>query len=116
MGTRSRIAMRNEDGTFTSIYCQWNGYPSWMGRILLENYTDEQSVHKLIALGDISILGQSAIITTNTKRFPSNRDEEYEYLFENGEWLFCKCDYPLKWWKKLWKKRWQQLTKRHVME
>jgi len=146
--------MRNEDGTITSIYCHWDGYPSWNGRILLENYTDEQSVRKLMELGDMSILGRSpvsyrnnqldldrwsvkdsvrnrerksdlygnarclpysmrgedapAMITTKTEGVPSNSGEEYEYMFENGEWRFRECDYPVK--------RWKKLTKRHVME
>lgn len=57
MGTRSRIAAANPDGTFTSIYCHWDGYPSHHGVILRDHYNDEAKVRKLIALGDISSLG-----------------------------------------------------------
>ena len=57
MGTRSRIAIRN-DQTFDSIYCHWDGYPSHVGRILRDHYDTEEKVRALIALGDISSLGE----------------------------------------------------------
>jgi len=56
MATRSIIAIQNADGQFQAIYCHWDGYLSNNGRILAENYTDEDKVRKLIALGDISSL------------------------------------------------------------
>jgi hypothetical protein len=58
MGTRSRIAIANADGTFTSIYCHWDGYPSHHGVILRDHYKDEAKVKELMALGDISVLGK----------------------------------------------------------
>ena len=57
MSTRSRIALQNNDGTFTSIYCHFDGYPSNNGKILLEHYTDESKVRALMDLGNLSILG-----------------------------------------------------------
>lgn len=57
MGTRSTIAIQNEDGTVTGIYCHWDGYTSHNGQILQENYTTEAAVRELIALGDLSSLG-----------------------------------------------------------
>lgn len=57
MSTRSRIAIQNNDGTFTSIYCHYDSYPSNNGKILLEHYTDESKVRALMELGSISILG-----------------------------------------------------------
>lgn len=59
MGTRSRIAVANADGTFTSIYCHWDGYPEHNGRILHEHYGDEAKVQSLMALGNLSSLGPS---------------------------------------------------------
>jgi hypothetical protein len=56
MGTRSGIGIKNADGTVTAIYCHWDGYPSYNGRILNDHYTDEAKVRELIALGDISSL------------------------------------------------------------
>lgn len=59
MGTRSNIGMVHEDGSVTMNYCHWDGYPSHNGKILLENYTTTEKVRKLLALGDLSILGES---------------------------------------------------------
>ena len=59
MGTRSTIAIQNANGTFTGIYCHWDGYVSHNGKILAENYTTEAKVRELIALGDLSSLGEA---------------------------------------------------------
>lgn len=59
MGTSSRIAVANEDGSYLSVYCHWDGYPSHNGGILLHRYKDEATVRKLISMGDLSSLGGS---------------------------------------------------------
>ena len=59
MGTRSNITRENADGSFDSIYCHWDGYPSHNGRILLEHYTDAEKINELLSLGDLSSLGAS---------------------------------------------------------
>ncbi len=56
MGTRSMIAMRTEDG-YRAVYCHWDGYPSWNGRILYQHYGDIAKLTALLDLGDISSLG-----------------------------------------------------------
>jgi hypothetical protein len=61
MGTRSRIGMINEDGSITSVYCHWDGYPSHNGVILLENYQDPEKIKMLISLGDLSSLEKKLI-------------------------------------------------------
>jgi hypothetical protein len=57
MGTRSNIVRENEDGSFDSIYCHWDGYPSNNGKILLDHYTDQAKIDQLLQLGDLSSLG-----------------------------------------------------------
>ena len=59
MATRSSIAIQNTDGTFSGIYCHCDGYLSYNGRILEEFYTTEAEVRELIALGDLSVLGET---------------------------------------------------------
>ena len=56
MSTRSRIAIKNNDGTIKSIYCHFDGYLCGVGLMLLENYNDENRIKELISLGDISSL------------------------------------------------------------
>jgi hypothetical protein len=73
MGTRSNIGIENEDGTVDFVYCHWDGYVSNNGRILHDNYQDEDKVRKLIALGEISSLGASP---SSTKDYHTWRGEE----------------------------------------
>jgi len=61
MATRSRIGMINEDGSITSVYCHWDGYPSHNGLILEKNYQDPEKIKMLMSLGDLSSLGKKLI-------------------------------------------------------
>jgi hypothetical protein len=112
MATRSMIAIEDEDGTITSIYCHWDGYIENNGVLLLENYQDREKVKQLIALGDISALdknieGDESVIayhrdfkyTLNSRTPISNiedmldeySDIEYIYVFTNNNiWLVNK--------------------------
>ena len=57
MSTRSHIGIRNTDGTVDYIYCHYDGYPSGVGETLTKHYTTYDKVKALIALGDLSVLG-----------------------------------------------------------
>jgi hypothetical protein len=83
MGTRSTIAIQNANGTVTGIYCHWDGYTSHNGRILQDYYTTEAQVRELIALGDLSSLGE----TVGTKHDFNNapRSECNAYGRDRGE-------------------------------
>jgi len=62
MATRSRIAIENENGTVSSVYSHWDGYPSNNGRILMEHYKDRDKLQKLIDLGSLSSLAEEVDI------------------------------------------------------
>jgi hypothetical protein len=113
MGTRSTIAIQNEDGSVTGIYCHWDGYLSNNGQILQDHYQDEAKVRELIALGDLSSLdaeigtkhnfdnapkgecnayardrgetGCEARTEHNWRQFRAEHGQEYDYLFTPGE-------------------------------
>jgi len=72
MATRSRIAIENENGTVTSIYCHFDGYLSGVGKKLFEHY-DREKLEELIALGDISQLGTSI---EDTVAYHRDRNED----------------------------------------
>ena len=38
MATRSRIGIQLKDNSILSVYHHWDGYPEWLGRILLTQY------------------------------------------------------------------------------
>lgn len=63
MGTRSTISICKKPinqtmGEYKGVYCHWDGYPSYNGRILLENYNTEEKVEELISHGGMSSLGE----------------------------------------------------------
>lgn len=57
MSTRSRIAIKNDDGTVRSIYCHFDGYPEGVGEKLKKFYNTKEEINKLLDLGDLSTLG-----------------------------------------------------------
>ena len=56
MGTRSTIALEFADGTVEQVYCHWDGYLAYNGKMLLEHYSNPFVLRDLIDLGDISSL------------------------------------------------------------
>ena len=120
MSTHSTIWLKNNDNTFTGIYCHNDGYIENNGKILLMYYNDLFSVKSLIDLGSLSSL-QKYLSTTLNHSFDNpakdvtiayHRDrgedfcqyknidikdlpkyyEEYNYLFIDGEWQYIKSD------------------------
>jgi hypothetical protein len=59
MATRSNIGIVNLDKSITGIYCHWDGYPEYVGKMLLNHYTDVDWIHMLMDLGDLSILSEN---------------------------------------------------------
>lgn len=57
MSTNSNIFIENTDGTYTGIYCHWDGYIKNNGKILAFAYDTPEKLQQLIDLGDISKLG-----------------------------------------------------------
>jgi len=103
MGTRSRVAVMHGD-VCKSVYCHYDGYLDYTGRILLENY-DSTAANALVARGDNSGVKE----TIDEMNFYSDRGEtdvswqvahsfeefldqvqgcggEYYYVIKDGEW------------------------------
>jgi len=90
MATRSRIALELKDGSLLSAYHHWDGYPSWLGKVLVSHYGTKEKVAELIDGGDMSC-------AWTTERWNSDRNEyggttkreveEYgpQYYSERGE-------------------------------
>jgi len=57
MGTRSTIALEFANGSIGQVYCHWDGYLSYNGKILLDHYSDPWKLRDLIDLGSLSTLG-----------------------------------------------------------
>ena len=54
MGTRSRIGIQLSDESILSVYHHWDGYPTWLGKILNTHYNSKEKVSELIDGGDMS--------------------------------------------------------------
>ena len=57
MSTNARSGV-DKGGQIRTIYCHWDGYLSYVGRILESNYKTEDEVEKLINMGDMSSIGE----------------------------------------------------------
>ena len=109
MSTRSTIGVVHADGTVSSIYCHWDGYLEHNGSKLLNFYHRQDQVEELIALGDLSVLGDDIVKceaycrdrgedkdSTSAVRYKSIaiykdnlETKEYNYLYANGKWYWA---------------------------
>jgi len=111
MATRSRIGLELADGSILSAYHHWDGYESWLGRILKTHYNSKELAAELIDGGDMSSAWTNAGFNNETVAqgplyysqrgddcpprldkdlceylLPDN-SEEFAYVFRNGEWV-----------------------------
>jgi hypothetical protein len=99
MATRSRIAIENQDGSVTSVYCHWDGHIETNGVILNNNYNTKEKVEELIALGNLSSLDKTLETTLAYARDRGEDSHQATYsnveeLFEDGfssgvEYVYC---------------------------
>jgi len=101
MATRSRIGIELKDGSILSAYHHWDGYESWLGRILKTHYNSKELAAELIDGGDMSTCwdenNQPEYYSARGENCPPRLDknleeyfsdnEEYSYVFRNGEWV-----------------------------
>ena len=110
MGTRSRIGIQLADESILSVYCHYDGYVSFNGVKLVENFNSRDAATELIDGGDISCLWTNAgwnneVLPATAPLYYSSRGEdcppridanlgkyladgeEYAYLFANGKWV-----------------------------
>jgi len=118
MATRSRIGLELKSGQIVSVYCHWDGYPSFNGRVLRTHYNTEEQVRELIDGGDISALRTNAGWQNETlptvgplyyasrgedcpPRLDNNlaeylqKGEEFGYIYtQSGDWLcYDTCEW-----------------------
>jgi len=55
MATRSRIGLKTTKG-IKHIYAHWDGYPDYVGKILLEHYNTQEKINELLNVGNVSCL------------------------------------------------------------
>ena len=116
MSTRARIGIELSDGSILSAYHHWDGYESWLGRILNTHYNSYEKAAELIDGGDMSLCWTNErwsndLLDRHREEYgpnyysyrgedsPPRLDadlceyllpdgaEEFHYVFRNGEWV-----------------------------
>ena len=103
MSTNSFIGRELSSGEIRGVYCHWDGYPEHNGKILVESYKNTSQVDALLALGDLSILGEDpekcvayardrGESDVDAKTYKDRGDYDlhgpsYTYLFDGERWL-----------------------------
>jgi len=100
MATRSRIAIQNADGTFLSIYCHWDGYPSGVGQDLLDEHNSEQAARALMEHGDLVTLSPLESFRSNGE---TDGDAQVHDSMEDLLTCANHCDAE---WIHLWTDKW----------
>lgn len=83
-------------GEYMVVYHHWDGYPEGVGATLLAEFNDYNSILNLLLMGDLSSINGDEVVSyhgwRNEDTPPSFTDEypevneEYLYVFEDGEW------------------------------
>ena len=121
MGTRSRIGIQLQDNSVLSVYCHYDGYPEFNGRVLRDNYDTVEKVRQLIDGGDMSCTWTNAgwnnetlpesgplhytargeSLESNAPRYDESifdfldkkNNEEYAYIWTvNNKWVCTKMN------------------------
>lgn len=108
MGTPCAIGMKRADGSVRAIRCNYDGYVAGAGVILAGWYTDPAKIEALLALGDLSQLGEEPDTCVAyhrdrhepmrpTRKFASvdeyqhlaeaEMSADYLYVYDDSKWL-----------------------------
>lgn len=92
MSTNSGIALRSGE-TFQTIYCHWDGYPSYMLPMLRENYNSVELASMLISMGDASSINMLIGPNPNKPHDFLNPQEDvcvFYHRDRGDSWLRCQ--------------------------
>ena len=121
MGTRSRIGIQLKDDSILSVYCHYDGYPSFNGKVLRDFYNTKEKASELINGGDMSCTWTNAgwnnetlpecgplhytsrgeSLESNAPRYDESifdflekeNNEEYAYIWTvNNKWVCMKMN------------------------
>ena len=100
MSTCSKIGIIRNDGTSTNIYCHFDGYLSDNGKTLQKYYNTLDKVEALIALGNISSLGNTPEDCSayhrdggeELKFWEYPEEYNYSYIEKDNKWIVEKRD------------------------
>ena len=83
MSTRSNIAFVKPSGEIVSIYCQYDGYYSGVGKTLISFYNDLEKIIKLTNLGNITSLQNFESTLSNEKNMSKTKEYSHPVTYRN---------------------------------
>lgn len=105
MSTHARIVVHRRDGRYAYVHCQFDGYLTGVGQTLHDHHNDADRAETLVALGDLSSLGdapETSVFygcdrgeTGVEARVRDSLDDalewamtvDYVYLWDDGWWV-----------------------------
>ncbi len=108
MSTTCTIAIQDDHGRFRSIYCNYDGYPEHMLKVLNEHFNKRDDASLLIKGGDVRFVDDTGTVDYYSERgenwakikprdhldnqtlIGETRDTNYTYIFigvHSGTWL-----------------------------
>jgi hypothetical protein len=97
MSVRSAICYRNEENTVVASYCHNDGYPGWVGKILIRSYTELQKVKDLVDWGAKSSIHDEIYNPPTDHHFDKPAEGHTVFYHRGrGEDLSDGSRYPLK--------------------
>jgi hypothetical protein len=94
MGTSSMIANHNEDGTVTATYCHYDGYLSYNGKMLVENYNTPEKAKAVAEAGYLSSLKANLYesVVDSVHNDPSVQYDSPQHFFDEAA-DYCGAEY-----------------------
>tara|TARA_B100001175_G_C19054926_1_gene423863 strand:- start:24 stop:419 length:396 start_codon:yes stop_codon:yes gene_type:complete len=98
MGTAAHIAIKTGEDEYRLIYCHYDGYPSHLGKLLVERFRSVAAVTALIDGGDVMavqkdgatlpLVGGNEAVTMNEQELLARRLALFKYVFDpkQGAW------------------------------
>lgn len=81
MSTQSFIGVLCKEGIIKFVYCHSDGYPSYLGRMLLTHYNTPELATALVDLGSLSMVRE---------RLAPDEGETHTLGDKNGSFLYAK--------------------------
>lgn len=75
MSTRALVGIELNDGTVRSSYVHSDGYPDYLGDLLINHYSDPEILREAIELGDASMWDKTFVIPEGCEHSFDNRHD-----------------------------------------